>query len=135
MPAEHPAAISAFEADDMVVLHRSPNRDCRHQCDRLRRALAEATEGAMHRCNQSRELIDGDTILRNITTDDLRYQAGINLLRTAVIGHIFCPNVADWGLCSRTWFVCNFARREYLQFLGELPRPKSARRFFHMGSN
>ena len=28
MPAEHLAAISALEANDMVVLHRSPDRDC-----------------------------------------------------------------------------------------------------------
>jgi hypothetical protein len=34
--------------------------------------------------------------LRDITTDDLRNQARINLLRTAVIGHIFCPNAVDW---------------------------------------
>ena len=80
-PPQHQATKPAFEADDMVVLHRSPNRDCRRQRDRLRRALAEATERTMHRRNQSRKLINGDTILRDITTDDLRYQAGINLLR------------------------------------------------------
>ena len=93
MPTQYQATKPAFETDDMVVLHRSPNRDCRHQRDRLRRALAEATERAMHRRNQSRELINGDTILPDITTDDLGDQAGINLLRTAVISHIFCPNV------------------------------------------
>jgi hypothetical protein len=62
MPAEHPAAISAFEADDMVVLHRSPDRDCRRRRGwrRRRRALAEANERAMHFCNQARELIDAD---------------------------------------------------------------------------
>jgi transketolase len=37
MPAEHPAAISAFEADDMVVLHRSPDRDCPRRRGRRRR--------------------------------------------------------------------------------------------------
>jgi hypothetical protein len=31
--------------------------------------------------------------LRNITTDDLRNQAEINLLRAAVIGHILHPLV------------------------------------------
>jgi hypothetical protein len=115
MPAQHQATKPAFEADDMVVLHRSPNRDCRHQRDRLRRALAEATECAMHRHNQSRKLINGDTILRDITTDDLGNQAGINLLRAAVIGHIFCPNVVDWGLCSRAWFVYNFSGCKYFK--------------------
>jgi hypothetical protein len=35
--------------------------------------------------------------LRDITTDDLRNQARINLLRTIVIGHIFCPNAVELG--------------------------------------
>jgi hypothetical protein len=52
----------------------------------------------VHRCNQPGELIDADTVLRDITTYDLRNQAGINLLRSAVVGHIFCPNVVDWVL-------------------------------------
>ena len=78
----------------MVALHRSPDRDCRHQRDwrRRGRALAEATERAMHRRNQSRYLINADTILRDITPDDLRDQAKINHLRGAFIGHIFYPN-------------------------------------------
>jgi hypothetical protein len=40
--------------------------------------LSEAAERAVHRCNQPRELIDTDTVLRDITTDDLRNQARIN---------------------------------------------------------
>jgi hypothetical protein len=94
MPAEHLAAISAFEANDMVALYRSPDRDRRHQRGRRRRrrALDEATERAMHRRNQSRNLINADTILRDITPDDLRNQAEINDLRGAFIGHIFYSN-------------------------------------------
>ena len=94
MPAEHLAAVSAFEANDIVALYRSPNRDSRHRrCQRRHgRALDEATERAMHRRNQSRHLINTDTILRDITPDDLRDQAKINHLRGAFIGHIFYPN-------------------------------------------
>ena len=97
MPAQHLAAISAFEANDMIALHRSPDWDrrlqrSRHRC---RRALAEAAEGAMHRRNQARELIDADTILSDITTDNLRNQAPIDFLRNAAIGHIFDPKVVD----------------------------------------
>jgi hypothetical protein len=43
----------------------------------------------MDRRNQSRYLINTDTILRDITPDDLRNQAEINHLCGAVIGHIF----------------------------------------------
>jgi hypothetical protein len=87
MPAEHPAAISAFETDDMLVLHRSPDRDCRR-----RGALAEATERAMHFCNQARDLIDADSILRDVATDDPHNQAKISRLR-GTFNHIFYPNV------------------------------------------
>ena len=74
MAAEHLAAISAIETDDMVALYRSPDRDRRHQRRRRRRrcALAETTERAMHRRYQCRNLINADTILRDITPDDLR---------------------------------------------------------------
>ena len=94
MPSEHLAEKPALEADDMVVLHRSPDRDSRHQrCRRRRRrALDEATERTMHRRNQSRNLINADTILRDITPDNLRDQAEINHLRGAFIGHIFYPD-------------------------------------------
>jgi hypothetical protein len=87
MPAEHLAQKPAFKADDMVVLHRSPDRNSRHQrrWRRRRRALDEATERAMHRRNQSRHLINTDTIL---PPDDLRDQAKINHLRGAFIGHL-----------------------------------------------
>jgi hypothetical protein len=115
MPAEHPAAISAFEADDMVVLHRSPDRDCRRRRGRRRRrrALAEANERAMHFCNQARELIDADSILRDVATDDPRNQAEINRLRGTFFNHIFCPNVrAAGGLCSRERLVLQFIERK-----------------------
>jgi hypothetical protein len=49
----------------------------------------------MHRRNQARDLVDADTTLRDMTTDDLRNQAGVNPPRTAVIGHIFCLNLVD----------------------------------------
>ena len=73
MPAEHLAEKPTLEANDMVALNRSPDRDSRHQRGRRRRgrALAEATERAMHRRYQTRNLINADTILRDITPDDL----------------------------------------------------------------
>ena len=117
MPAQHQAAKPAFEADDMLVLHRSPDRNRRRQGfgREHRRVRAETTERAMHRCDKTPDLIDTDTVLPDITTDDLRNQAGIDLLRGTFLGHIFCPNVVDWGLCSRAWFGCNFAVCKYFK--------------------
>jgi hypothetical protein len=64
MPAQGGRAKSAFQADDMVWLHRSPDRHCRCQflrcrCGR-RRICAEPAQCLMHGCNQSPELIDSD---------------------------------------------------------------------------
>jgi hypothetical protein len=99
----------------MVVLRRSPDRDClrRRGRRRRRRALAEATERAMHFCNQARELIDADSILRDVATDDPRNQAEINRLRGTFFNHIFYPNVRTVGdLCSRERLVLQFIQRK-----------------------
>ncbi len=105
MPAQGPPAKSAFEANDMVGLHRSPDRHRRRQRFRqgCRRVCPEATEGAMHRRDQPRNLIDADTVLRDITCDDLRNHTGEDLLRGAFISHIvnlmlFEINVVEGGL-------------------------------------
>ena len=47
----------------------------------------------MHRRNQFRNLINADTILRDVATDDPRNQAEINRLRGTFFNHIFYPNV------------------------------------------
>lgn len=47
----------------------------------------------MHSRYQSRNLINADTILRDITSDDFRNQTEIDHLRGAIIGHVFYPNV------------------------------------------
>ena len=108
MPAQHQAAKPAFQADDMLVLHRSPDRHrrCQHFRQGRRRVSPEATERAVYRCNQPRELIDTDTALRDITTDDLGDQAGSTFcaLLSSAISSV--PDVVDYGLCSRAWFVC-----------------------------
>ena len=76
----------------------------------------------MHRRYQSRELIDADTILRDITPDDLRDQAEINHLRGAIIGHIFYPNAFRLGSCSRELLVYNFRSLKYLPPSGAVGR-------------
>ena len=99
----------------MVVLHRSPDRDCRRRRGRCRRrrALAEANERAMHFCNQARELIDADSILRDVATDDPRNQAEINRLRGTFFNHIFYPNVRAAGVyVSRERLVLQFIERK-----------------------
>ena len=56
MPAQHQAAKPAFEADNMLVLHRSPDRNRRRQGlgRGHRRSRAETTERAVHHCDQPR---------------------------------------------------------------------------------
>ena len=63
----------------------------------------------MHFCNQARELIDADSILRDVVTDDPHNQAEINRLRGTFFNHIFYPNVRTaGGLCSRDQLVLQF---------------------------
>ena len=45
----------------------------------------------MHRCDQTPDLIDADTVLPDITPNNLCDQARIDFLGAAVVGHIFCP--------------------------------------------
>jgi hypothetical protein len=68
----------------MVALHGSPDRDRRFQRARHRRALAEATERPMHRCDQTPDLIDTDTVLPDITPNNLRDQTIWALLSSAI---------------------------------------------------
>jgi hypothetical protein len=95
MPAQGYCAKSAFEAYDMVGLHRSPDRHCRRQFLRRQggrcRIRAESAQCLMHRRNQSPELVNSNAVFANITADDLGNQVRIDVLRTAVFSHISCP--------------------------------------------
>ena len=46
----------------------------------------------MYGCNQARELIDSDAVFRNVTADDMRDQAGIELVSRLFLGHVFSTN-------------------------------------------
>jgi hypothetical protein len=75
----------------------------------------------MHRRNQSGNLINADTILRDITPDDLCDQAEINHLRGVFIGHNLLPRRFDWGLSSRERFNPQFPKRKIFQLLAAHP--------------
>jgi hypothetical protein len=69
----------AFKTDDMILLHRTPDRDRRCQPCRPRwRRSAETTECLVYGCDQSRDLIASDRAFRNITLDDIRHQSGLS---------------------------------------------------------
>ena len=91
--ARSPAAATkpTFETDDMILLHRAPDRDRRRQGFRhgCRRICAEAAEHTVYRSNQARKLIGSDAVFSDIAADDHRHQAGIDLLRGTLVGHIF----------------------------------------------
>jgi len=130
MPAEHLAEKPALEADDTVALHRSPDRDSRQQRCRRGRALAKATERAMHRRNQARELIDADSILRDIATDNPRNQAEINCLRGAFIGHIsFTPCLIGVNVVESAYFTI-FQARNIHRFLAAIEKRNPTRADF-----
>jgi len=87
MPAEHLAAPAAIQADDVIVVHGSPDRHRRNSlgggfCCRL----TEATESVMHCRDQGGELVGRELIASNIGGDNFRGEVG--LLR---IGHRSVP--------------------------------------------
>ena len=97
------AAKPTLEADDMVLLHRAPDRDRRRQrFRRQRRHSAEPTECLVYGCDQTRELIDSDRVFRKITLDDMRDQAAIDLLRPVFLNHIFWVKLSRGGKYGRS---------------------------------
>lgn len=86
------AAKPAFETDDMVSLHRAPDRDRRRQYFCLGRRAAGAAERTVYDCDETCELIDSDAVFCDITLDDARDQAAIDGQRCVFLGHIQ-PNV------------------------------------------
>ena len=120
MLAEHLAGKPTFEADDVVALYRSPDRDSRHQRSRRRRAFAKTTERAMHCRNEARELIDADSILHDVATDDPRTQAAINRLRGTFFNHIFYPSVRAGVYVVEIGSFDNLPNTKYLRLLAKI---------------
>jgi hypothetical protein len=86
------AAKPTFETDDMVLLNRSADRNRRggHFRGGRRYRHAEAAQRTVYRSNVTSELIGGDPVLREITANDSDYEAAIELVRDAFLGHF--PN-------------------------------------------
>src|SRR6266702_1633596 len=58
--------------------------------------------------NQARELIDADTVMRDIAANNLRNQTGVNLFRRALLFHSFHSQRLIWGQYSRERSGYNF---------------------------
>ena len=103
MAAQGLGAKPTFETDDMILLHRAPDRDRRRQrFRRQRRHSAEPTECLVYGCDQTGELIDSDRVFYNITLDDMRDQAAIDLLRPVFLDHIFSAKLSCGGKYGRS---------------------------------
>src|SRR5438309_9641541 len=73
MPAQGLAFKATLEADDMIALHRSPDRHRRHShCFRLD-GLSELVDGLLHCDDQRRQLIRCQGMIAEIAGDDFRY--------------------------------------------------------------
>src|SRR5438552_1625734 len=63
MPAEHLRAKPAFEANDVILLDRASDRNCRPRRLLHRWGTPETGKGAMHLDNQSGELVSRDLVM------------------------------------------------------------------------
>jgi hypothetical protein len=70
-----------------------------------RRCRAEAMQRAMHRLNQTSELIDTNSIFCDVTPDDTRNQVAINGVRGVFLGHLHRPSASRSSSCSRQQFI------------------------------
>jgi hypothetical protein len=106
------AAKPAFETDDMVLLHGSPDRDSRSQgfLGEGRRVCTERPEGAPHRCNEPADLIDCDAVVPNITTDDLGDEARADLNSTAIFNHFYSRFLDQANVGTLDWFAIRMVK-------------------------
>jgi hypothetical protein len=87
MPAEHLPAPTAIQANDVITMNGSPDRNRRGSLDDgFCCRFTEATESLMDGRDQSGELIRRDLIASNIRADDHRDEFG-----RLLIGHRLVP--------------------------------------------
>jgi hypothetical protein len=87
MPAQHLPAPAAIQADDVIVLNGSADRNCGGSLDDgFCGRFAELTEGLMNGRDQRRQLIGWDLIAPNVGGDDLGGEFG-----RLLIGHHLVP--------------------------------------------
>jgi hypothetical protein len=87
MAAEHLRAISALEANDVILLDRASDRNRRLRRLLRRSGMPKTGERPMHLDDQSCELVDRDLVMPHIAADDLR-----DLIRIDP-GRFFCHRV------------------------------------------
>ena len=85
VPAEHLPAPAAIQADDVIAVNGSPDRNRRGSLDDGFCPFAEAGERPMHGRDHGGELIGGDLIASKIRADDLRHEFGQLLIRHRLV--------------------------------------------------
>jgi hypothetical protein len=93
MAAEHPCAIPALEADDVIGLYRASNRNCRLRRLCRGRATSEIGESSMHFDNESCKLIGRYLVMPHVAPDDRRDLIEINLWRCVFFCQCDCPDL------------------------------------------
>jgi hypothetical protein len=91
MPPKHLAFPAAVQADDVIVVNGSANRNRRGSLDDgFCRRFTESREGLMDGRNQGGELIRRDLMASEIRADDLRREAALR--GRILIGHLVRPS-------------------------------------------
>ena len=88
MATKHLRAISALEANDVILLDRALDRNRRLRRRLRRGGTPKAGERPMHLDDQSCKLVDRDLVMPHIAADDLR-----DLIRIDPRRRFFCHRV------------------------------------------
>jgi hypothetical protein len=93
MAADHFPSPPAFDANDVIALNGSPDRNRRGSLDRsfLRRP-AEVGERLMNGRNQGAELLGRDLISSDIRGHDFRSEFSIGRCGRLLVGHLLSPH-------------------------------------------
>jgi hypothetical protein len=92
MPLEHLAAPAAFQADHVVPMSGSPDRDGGRQFGSgFGCRFSEANERPMHGRDQGRQLVGCYLVSPNVSGDDIGRQFSIERCRRLFVGHFGSP--------------------------------------------
>ena len=113
MPAEGSPAISAFQANDIILLYRAPDRHHRLWWLLHRYRAPKTCKGTMHLDDQCQQLVRGHLMMLHIAADDADDWIKIDLARRILFGHCDLPplyllsDILAWFVIIRSGIFIN----------------------------
>src|SRR6185503_7677813 len=97
MSLEHLQPLPVLKADDVIGLHRRADRHLRLGLG-LRRGgpPRNAVQRGVDVLNQGRQVIDGNTVVADVSGDDVGGKSQQSIFGTLIFKHRYCPRIEQW---------------------------------------